>query len=176
VHLRLVALSLALAAAAPALAEEAGAASSPSPAKVGLGLVLGPDMGVSFRVPIRISASLLLEPEVGARNVTVDPRPIVTHAFKVGVGLAWTAPVLEQVRASLGGRLEVAMTTTTGSGSQQLSGRAAAVVGADWYVTPRVSLGLEAQAGYTYTDDYAPTQTGPGFDTAGLVVARVFPW
>jgi len=172
------AVSLALA-AAPALAEDAGAApraSAPSPGKVGLGVVLGPDTGVSFRVPIRIGGSLLLEPELGARNVTVDPRPIVSHAFRVGVGLAWTAPVLEQVRASLGGRLEVAMVTTTGSGSQQLSGRGAAVVGAEWLVTPRVSLGLEAQAGYTFTEDYVPTQTGPGFDTAGLLVARVFPW
>jgi len=178
VRLPLVAISLVLA-ATPALAEEPGAASAaavPSPGKVGLGVVLGSGMEVSFRVPIRIGASLLLEPELGAKNVTLDPRPIVAHAFKLGVGLAWTAPVLEQVRATLGGRLEFAMTTYTGSGSQQMSGRGAAVVGAEWTVTPRVSLGLEAQAGYTYTEDYSPTANGPGFDTAGLVVARIFPW
>jgi hypothetical protein len=175
-HLRLVALALALT-ATPALPDEVSAAAPPAnPGRVGLGLVLGSDMGVSFRVPIRIGASLLLEPEVGARNTTVDSRPIVAHAFEVGIGLGWTSPVLEQVRASLGGRLEVAMVTYTGSGSQQASVRGAAVVGADLVVTPRISLGLEAQAGYTYTEDYAPTATGPGLDTAGLVVARVFPW
>jgi hypothetical protein len=175
-QLRLAALALALT-ASPALAEGPSAAPpAPGPGRVGLGVVLGTGMEMGFRVPIRIGASLLLEPELGAKNATLDPRPIVAHAFKIGVGLAWTAPVLEQVRATLGGRLEFAMTTYTGSGSQEMSGRGAAVVGAEWIVTPRVSFGLEAQAGYTYTEDYSPTAAGPGFDTAGLLVARVFPW
>jgi hypothetical protein len=174
-HLRLAALALALT-AAPVLAEETSATPAPSPGKVGLGVTLGTDMEGSFRVPILIGGSLLLEPELGARNVATSFDGNVAHLLKIGIGLVWMAPVFEQVRASVGGRLEAFLETNSSHGSGSNGVRGAAVVGAEWLVTPRVSLGLEVQAGYFYTEEQSAFGPGTGFDTAGLVVARIFPW
>jgi hypothetical protein len=180
------ALVLLLAAFAPAipLAEEPAAgppASATTPGRVGLGLAFGSDRDVSFLVPIQVSPALRIEPALGASNPTFNSPggPVEAHAFKAGLGVAWTAPVAGQVRASLGGRLEVAYVGYSGSGSQAWSVRGAAVAGAEWFVVPRVSLGLEAQAGYAYSNGAEVglgVVPGTGFDTAGLVVARIFPW
>lgn len=64
--------------AAPASGQEAatGTPALPQdPGRIGLGLNLGPILGLSFSIPIRVGSGWRLEPELGARNATVDAGP-----------------------------------------------------------------------------------------------------
>lgn len=96
-----------------------------------------------------------------------------------GVGLVRTAQVSDQVRPYLGGRVQVARVWYSGSGLSVGSARGAAVAGVEWLVTARVSLGVEAQVGYSYADgdgDGLGLVPATGFDTGGLLTLRLFAW
>lgn len=167
----------------PSLAQESPAppAAAPYAGRVGLGLNLGPTLGVSFSVPVQVSSSWRLEPEVGARNATIDTTVgrIQGHGVMAGLSLARTAPVGDQLRPYLGGRLQVATVSYSGSGLSAGSVRGAAVAGIEWFIVTRASLSIEAQAGYTHSDgdgDGLGLVPAAGFDAGGIVTLRLYAW
>lgn len=170
--------------AAPALAQDTTAtppAGAASPGRVGLGVNLGPDFGATFSVPLQLGPSWRLEPELGARNAPLETATgrIHGHGVMVGVGLARTAPVAHQLRPYLGGRIQFATVSYSGSGLSAGSLRGAAVAGVEWLITPRVSLGAEAQAAYTHADgdgDGLGLVPASGFQAGGVVTLRLYAW
>jgi hypothetical protein len=136
-----------------------------------LGVSLGSGSAVGFSVPIQIGRRFRVEPEVGI----FDHHAINEEDSKMaGLGLAWTFPVVAQVQGGAGLRFQA---TFFGNGNVR-SYRGAAVVSGEWLPVPRVSLGVEAQIGYT-TSTYSWSGPGvfrDGLDTAGLFIARVYIW
>jgi hypothetical protein len=177
---RTATLLLALATAAPALAEEPQPPPAPTPnapaaaasqTRVGLGVSLGSGTAVGFSVPVQIGPHLRIEPEIAI----IDHHVASEEASKMaGMGLAWTFPVAAQLQGSAGLRFQA---TFFGNGNIR-SYRGAALLGGEWLPVPRVSIGVEAQVGYT---SFWHSWSGPGpfrdgLDTTGLFIARVYIW
>jgi hypothetical protein len=188
--MRQLATILFLLAAPPALAEEAPPSSAPapttttgtaSPTRVGLGAGFGSGNTFVFYVPIQIGRSFRLEPELGLLNVSVNSFGQVreAHAARVGIGLAWTSQVWDQVRSYAGVRLQETAVSYSGSGASASGTRAAVMAGGEWLPVPRVSLGIEAQVGYAYATDSQSglgLVPGNGLDTGVLFLARIYIW
>jgi hypothetical protein len=187
---RHLALVLLLLAAPPTLAEEAPPSAAPAPAattrtasptRVGLGAGIGTGDTFVFYVPIQIGRSFRLEPEFGLLNVNLDTIGPVreAHAVRVGIGLAWTSQVVEEVRSYAGVRLQETAVGYGGSGASASGARAAVMAGGEWLPVPGVSLGVEAQVGYAYVTDAQNglgVVSGNGVDTGVLFLARIFLW
>jgi hypothetical protein len=181
---------LLLLAALPALAEDAPPSSAPapatttgtaSPARVGLGAGFGSGNTFVFYVPIQIGRSFRLEPEFGLLNVSASSAAWIheAHAARVGLGLALTSQVWDQVRSYAGVRLQVTMVGYSGSGANAWGSRAAVMAGGEWLPVPRASLGIEAQVGYAYatsSESGLGLVPGNGVDTAVLFLARLYLW
>jgi hypothetical protein len=184
--MRHLATILFLLAAPPTLAEEVPPSSAPaptttagtaSPTRVGLGAGFGSGNTVVFYVPIQIGRSFRLEPEVGLLNVRGQVSE--AHAARVGIGLAWTSQVLDQVRSYAGVRLQGTTVGYGGTGAAVWGTRAAVMAGGEWLPVPRVSLGIEAQVGYAYVtgaESGLGLVPGNGVDTAVLFLARIYIW
>lgn len=182
--LRCLPLTLAIVFLPPTLAQDASASppgDTASPGKVGLGVNIGPNFGATFSVPIQLGPSWRLEPEFGARNAALQTANgrLQSHGVLVGLGLARTASVTDQIRPYLGGRIQYATVSYSGSGLSAGSLRGAAVAGAEWLIIPRVSLGAEAQVAYTYADgdgDGLGLVPESGFHAGGVITLRLYAW
>jgi hypothetical protein len=177
---RHAAILLLLLAAAPALAEDAPPSPAPAPSapadssnqtRVGLGVSLGSGSAVGFSVPIQVGRHFRVEPGVAIFDHHAGN---VEDSKQAGLGLAWTFPVAAQAQGSAGLLVQA---TFLGNGNVRFY-RGAAVVGGEWRPVPSVSLGVEAQVGYT-TTSYSWSGSRPyqdGLDTTGLFIARVYIW
>ncbi len=197
--LRIGAMAIALALAAPASAQQ------PSQGRVGIGLglpthsfgsllsTLGGATGVfegpQIYVPINVSPNLRIEPQFGYISATDDDLHETDSAFTIGAGAFYVAPMGQQTNIYAGGRLALIWTKDenhTGGGllvkTTQRATSLAPVFGGEYAVSPRFSVGAEAQLNFVWLSDPDQevggiTQTFPGgsnYFTQGLIFVRIY--
>lgn len=192
-----------LAAAAAALAvAPAALAQQKDAVKVGLGLgmnlsqIVQPGTlnfanvaPVAIYVPVQVNPSLRIEPWLGFWTWSQNG-PDSTYAWDLGVGGLYYFQHASPLGLYLGGRLGLTFSggeTTTGGGvtttSSETDFRIMGVCGAEYFISPRFSIGAEAQLGVTFYGDVSDTTAGVtvtvardlvSWQTNGVLMLRYF--
>jgi hypothetical protein len=145
-------------------------------------------LAISFALP---RGRLRVEPEVGFAwsdrgwpaggdgLITVDTT-WTSRTFTVGSGVFYELARAESIGAYAGGRLTLDFAEQSrilGSGSGWATGGTlAAVLGGEYFLAPLVSLGLEAQAGFSVVSnkDTSDRPDSTSVATAGLALVRFY--
>lgn len=160
----------------------------------------------NIHVPIQISPTVRLEPMIGYAHEsqkTTNGSTTSTAAgtlWRAGIGLLFQFSKHEDFQAYAGGRAGLARRSVkftnsdpnfpppTSTRASQKNTFLAAVLGGEFYFSPRFSLGAEAQLVYTDLGDVQVSATPPPpfpapgvgesgseLSTAGLIVVRWYP-
>lgn len=155
---------------------------------------------VSVYVPIQITPHLRIEPSLGLATYSQDRAAaalgtgeVSGHAWNIGVGVLYYLAPAQPAGFYVGGRLGLVFsgrTTVNGANTVLTEGSETdfylrGVLGGEYYLAPRFSVGVEAQLGPTFYGNESLTVTpGPspatvsrnltGWNTSGLVFARFF--
>ncbi|HEX9399105.1 MAG TPA: hypothetical protein VF912_03255 [Anaeromyxobacter sp.] len=200
ISLRAAAAVAALALSAPALAQQQTAQGAHP--RVGLGVsmnssLLGPVVTLgaadfappsNLYVPIYLSPSFRLEPQIGWLSVHDDGSDTTDSAFALGVGALFVKPVAAATNLYGGARLVSTWLKDeqrAGTFVERLTRRnttLAGVFGGEWLPSAWFSIGIEAQLEFTAIGDpklrtAAGTATGQGGSakaTEGLLFMRVY--
>ncbi len=200
----LAAAAAALAVAPAALAQQKDAV------KVGLGVSLETfnlaqfgaavqgsvplDTPLSVYVPIQISPHLRVEPSLGFATFSMDAVyantaniPESGHAWNLGVGVLYYPAPAQPAGFYVGGRAGVVFAGYSISNAPLPSTDVSwtnvylkAVLGGEYFLAPKFSVGLEAQLGVTFFGDEDVTgqvtlsRDLVGWNTSGLIFARYF--
>lgn len=149
---------------------------------------------LSVYVPIQISPQLRIEPSLGFSTFSMDTAYADAagtiesgYAWNIGVGALFYPVPAQPAGFYLGGRLglvfsgysipNVPLPSTEVS---ETDFYLKAILGGEYYLAPKFSVGLEAQLGVTFFGD--PSATGQatlnrglvGWSTSGLVFVRYF--
>lgn len=161
-----------------------------------------PGTPVSVYVPIQINQHLRIEPSLGFATFSQDraaaaASPVTNlvsaHAWNLGVGVLYYPAPAQPAGFYVGGRLGLVFSgfsTVNGANTvldefSETDFYLRAVLGGEYFVAPRFSVGVEAQLGPTFFGDQKETVTPPpspatvsrsgtGWSTSGLIFARFF--
>ncbi len=184
--LRKLSLSLAavaaLAVAVPAHAAPAYTSDSERP-KLGVGVGIYPfgteilGAPVDIYVPIMLAPQFRLEPFVGFLTSSNDARD--QSDLTIGAGFFFVQRIAQPADMYLGGRVMLNFASTKPNGGSSSSGTdfaIAAAAGAEYYLVPKFSIGLEAQLGF-YSQSKESNAQGlgtTGFFTNGVGFLRFY--
>ncbi|HET6922528.1 MAG TPA: outer membrane beta-barrel protein, partial [Anaeromyxobacteraceae bacterium] len=152
------------------------------------------DTPVSVYVPIQISPQLRIEPSIGFTTFSQDAVyaeaagvPESGYAFDLGVGVLFYPVPAQPAGFYMGGRAGLVFAGFTISNAPLPSTDVSwtnfylkGVLGGEYFLAPKFSVGLEAQIGATFFGDEDVTgqvtlsRDLVGFNTSGLVFVRYF--
>lgn len=190
-----------LAAAAALAAPPAALAQQRDGVKVGLGLGMNLNQfaqpaelnfatmsPVAIYVPVQVNPNLRVEPWLGFWTWSQNG-PDSRYAWDLGVGVLYYFQPAAPFGFYGGGRLGLTFSggdTTTGAGtveSTETDVRIMGVVGGEYFIAPKFSVGAEAQLGVTFYGDVNDTLNGvtttvnrslSGWQTNGVLFMRFF--
>ncbi len=150
---------------------------------------------VSVYVPIQVSPHLRIEPSLGFATYSQDQAAAAAtnnqvdgHAWNLGVGVLYYPTPAQPAGFYVGGRLGLVFsgfTTVNGANTvvtelSETDFYLRAVLGGEYFVASKLSVGLEAQVGVTFYGDEKisgqPTisRSLTGWSTSGLIFVRYF--
>jgi hypothetical protein len=144
---------------------------------------------VAIYVPIQVSPSLRIEPWLGFWTWSQNG-PASLYAWDLGVGGLYYFQPANPLGLYLGGRLGLTFSggeATNGGGvtttTTETDFRIMGVCGAEYFISPRFSIGAEAQLGVTFYGDVSDETAGvtvtvnrdlTSWQTNGVLMLRYF--
>jgi len=170
---------LAFVVAAVALALPAAAAAQQKQTRIGLGVSITPaaEVGptIQLYMPIDIGAALRVEPSLGIATSNFGQTGATDRSdITIGAGVFGMKRISQPVNLYFGGRAKLNFASED-NGTNSDSGTdlsLAGAIGAEYYLVPSFSVGLEGQLGFYSNSDLSDDVSG--FFTTGLGFLRMY--
>lgn len=150
---------------------QAGGAGGAQGGQFGLGVSIADS--IEILVPIKVAPNMRIEPTIAIATIDTDAGLDETN-LTLGAGVFVQQRIAAPVEMYAGGRVRLGFVSVD-DGTNDESGTdfdVAGAVGAEYYLVPKFSIGLEANLGFFSLSDVSGDASG--FYTRGLGLLRMY--